>query len=134
MSTSFRSRLKVERGYGDRALLWSCTDSLRRPRRVRPALRASFSADVETFCRRHGLRIALRDFLRLVREFLPVVGRTKVRIQQDDESEACWLVVAARLRGPAREALVAYDAYLTHSTSRMSEGARSMVRLSIEVV
>ena len=66
--------------------------------------------------------------------FLRVVGRPKVRIQQDEESEACWLVVAARLRGPAREALAAYDAYLTRSTSRMSEGARSMVRLSIEVI
>jgi len=100
----------------------------------RSPLRDSLSADVETFCRRYDLRIALREFLRLVREFLPVVGRPKVRIQQDDESEACWLVVAAKLRGPSREALAAYEAYLTSSTSRMSEGARSMVRLSIEVV
>lgn len=100
----------------------------------RTHLRGSLSADVETFCRRHGLRIALRDFLRLVREYLPVVGRPKVRIQQVDESGAGWLVVAAKMRGPSREALAAYEAYLTSSTSRMSEGARSMVRLSIEVV
>ncbi len=102
------------------------------PKQVLPVA-TRLPRDVEVFCRENELRSALTDFIRLVGESLPVVGRPRVRIQQDQESEACWIVVDATVKGPASKALAAYRALVTRTVLSIPEAARSRIRLSVEV-